>query len=240
MMKAVRVDGIGDISEEDFLASAAIDLTAPLTLIRQLSLSLLADNITQEDLHTTGERITITTERALRMVSQFSLAASDQTKLLLEPINPLVICREAIQELQPTYNAHDRYIEKLTSSRAQLIVGDRRLLRHIIIGLGDNALYYNSKQQPTRIMVQSKGSHIRIGVRDFGPVPPTHIWQNIENSVQSHGSISHSSRAKMRSTTLIAIRKLARLMGTDIGYIRHQDGATFYVDLQKSRQMSLI
>lgn len=240
MMREARGYGIDSMSEEDFLASVATDLTAPLIFIRQLGLSLSGEHTDQKSLQTTGERITITTERALRLVSQLSATTYGQTKLQLEPINPLGICRDVISELQPTYKAYGKHIEKLPRARAQLIVGDRRLLRHILIGLGDNALYYNSKEKPARIMIESKGSRIRIGVRDFGPVPPTNIWKNIDNSVIGHGVISHVSRAKMNSTTLIAVRKLARIMGTDIGYVRHQDGATFYIDLHKSRQMNLI
>jgi K+-sensing histidine kinase KdpD len=108
------------------------------------------------------------------------------------------------------------------------------------MSFSDNALFYGSKSHPIRMSITGHGDRVRIGVRDYGPAVPIDVWQQIETRVIRHAPTPLASRPHVSTIGLIAARRLAEMMGSAVGVTRHRDGATFYVDLRVSGQMSLI
>ena len=91
------------------IVAAAHELKAPLALIRQLSLELESGDYTKLERTILQRRITLTTERALRLTTDLSRAKRlDDGLFACEPLNPLTLCEEVAQEISPLYRAHNR------------------------------------------------------------------------------------------------------------------------------------
>lgn len=237
-----RFEGIEGriVDDASLIVAAAGELSSPLVLLRQLGFALSADTISEDDRRLLGEQLTLTSERALRMAASLSMTSVDQQQLQLEPINPFSICQEVVRELSPLFAAHGQTLAVQPRTRIPLLVGNRRLLEQILLSFGDNALYYGSQSHPVHMSISGKGSRIRIGVRDYGPAVPIDLWRRIENRVSHRAQSPLASRPHMSTVGLIAAKRLAELMGSAVGVIRHSDGATFYVDVNLSGQMSLL
>jgi K+-sensing histidine kinase KdpD len=184
--------------------------------------------------------MTLTSERALRMVASLSLTATNQGRLQLEPINPVSVCREVVHELTPLFAAHGQTLTIRPRSRMPLLVGDRQLLRQILLSFGDNALFYGSKEHPVDVTITERQGRVRIGVRDFGPAVPMNVWQLLEERMMQRARTPLASRPHISTVGLVAAKRLAEIMGSTVGVTRHRDGATFYIDLNISGQMSLL
>lgn len=220
--------------------ATAGELMSPLVLLRQLSLSISADSLSEQERQLLGKQLTLTSERALRLATSLSMATNAQQSLQLEPINPLSVCQEVVHELSPLFTAHGQKIILRPRSRVPLMVGNRQVLQQILMSFGDNALHYGSESHPIHMTISGHGSYVRIGVRDYGPAVPIDVWQRIEGRVSRRAVAPIATRPTTSAIALIAARRLAKMMGSAVGHIRHRDGATFYVDLKVSGQTSLL
>lgn len=228
------------LDESALTVAAASELTSPLILLRQLGLATGARDLSESERIQLSKQLTLTSERALRLVANLSMTSAQQSMLELEPINPISICKEVIHELTPLFVAHGQSIELQQRARVPLLVGNRQLLQRILLGFGDNALHYGEPDRPIRMTIHSYGSHVRIGVRDYGPAVPIDIWKRLDGRVARRVTAPLASRPHVSGIGLVAARRLAELMESKVGLIRHRDGATFYIDLHTSRQMSFI
>lgn len=229
-------------SDEAFLA-AAHELKAPLGLIRQLSLTL-ADNhqLTAAEYERILNQITLTSERALRLTSDLTRSHRQAALFPLEPINPQQLCEEVAHELTPLYRAHDKTIQVVRRHRPPLLVGNRDLLRRVLLNFGDNALYYMGDESlvELHITAHTSAEKVRVGVRDFGPAVPTDVWQTLSERLKNLAPQSIQARPHSSGLGLWAATQFAGMMNSNIGATRHRDGTSFYIDLPMSRQLSLL
>lgn len=239
-MSRLKVASESLLGEPTLGMATAGELMSPLVLLRQLSLAISAETVTEQERQLLSKQLTLTSERALRLTASLSMATNMQQELSLEPINPVSVCREVIHELAPLFMAHGQEIALKQRSRTPLLVGNRRVLQQILMSFGDNALHYGSQSHPIRLTISGHGSFVRIGVRDYGPAVPIDVWQRIEGRVARRAIAPIATRPTTSAIALIAARRMAEMMGSTVGHIRHRDGATFYVDLRISGQMSLL
>src|SRR5919199_1348035 len=207
-------------SELPFLITASHELKAPLALMRQ---------------------IVLTSERALRLTTDLSRSARLEDSLFeLEPISPYQICEEVAHELTPLYKAKGREIRVASKYRSHLAVANRDLLYRIMLNFADNALHYVEAKTPVelRASTMSHKSQIRLGVRDYGPAVSSEMWRHLQMSLGTASQTLHS-RPQSSGLGLFIAGQFARAMRGKIGATRHHDGATFYVDLTASTQLSL-
>jgi K+-sensing histidine kinase KdpD len=217
-------------------------LKAPLALIRQLSLALETGVLSLEEKTRFAQQITLTTERALRLTTNISKATRLEDSLFeLEPINPQQICEEVAHELSPLYRASGREIRVASRHRPLLVVANHDLLRRIILNFADNALHYAQSEAPVELAVRSHGggAHVRMGVRDYGPEIPSDLWKRLQKNIGTSAQTLHA-RPQSSGLGLYIAGQFAGAMHGRIGAIRHQDGATFYVDMGASTQLSLL
>lgn len=238
--ESVGTDGGFSLDEPTLISAAASELTAPLVLMRQLSLALSDDSLSAAERKKLTERLTLTTERALRMTRQLGVNADAPQLLALEPVNAVTLCKEVVHELAPLFNAHGRAIAVKPRTKIPLLIADRQLLRKILVGLGDNALHYGSDKKPVELTIAVAGDKVRLGVRDYGPAVPSDIWQRLEGRVSRRSAVPLARRPQTSGVGLVTARKLTEMMGGMIGVTRHRDGATFYVDMHVSGQMNLL
>lgn len=228
------VDGLSSV------VAAAHELKSPLALVRQLSLMLEMGELSPDESHRLLRQISLTSERALRLTSDLTRAARlDGAMFDLEPINPIQLCEDIVHELTPLFAAHGRNVHLRGRRNPLLLVANRDLLRRIIINFSDNALHYSLEGSPVEIEVRSlqAGQVIRLGVRDHGPAISNDIWKSLRTKLSVAPQPVHS-RPQSSGLGLYIASQFADAMNGSIGVTRHHDGATFYVDLSASRQLS--
>jgi signal transduction histidine kinase len=225
-----------------FVVTAAHELKAPLALVRQLSLTLEQGSVTPAERERMLRQIVLVSERALRLTTDLSRSSRLQDSLFeLEPLNPQQICEEVAHELMPLYKARGREIHVTSRYRPMLVVANRDLLRRIMLNFGDNALHYGDEGAPVELRagIREDGARIRLGVRDYGPAVPIDMWQQLQSHLGSSTQVLHA-RPQSSGLGLYVAGQFAEAMQGKIGATRHRDGATFYVDLTASTQMSLL
>jgi len=228
------------------LTAAAHELKAPLALVRQLALRL-EDDLENEHLSDSQklkllQQITLTSERALRLTSDLTKAARlDSMLFILEPINPEQLCRDIVSELTPLFEAYGKSVSVVGRKHPLLLVANRDLLRRILLGFSDNALHYTQPGTAVHLQIKAfkKAGTIRIGVRDFGPALSSDMWRKLQKKLKTAPQAVHA-RPESSGLGLYIAHQFAEAMNGTIGAVRHKDGATFYVELQASSQLSLL
>lgn len=217
------------------IVAAAHELKSPLALMRQLALSIDGE-LSESQMQQIADRIEMTSDRALRLVDDMSQTQRLQDGLFeLEPVNPAALCDEVIDEISPLYRAHSREIRAVRRRRYPLVVANRSLLRRIILGFADNALHYSLDGMPVTLQTHMVGDRVRISVRDRGPGVSTKLKRSLSNRPTLQAP---SRRPASSGLGLYVARQFAQAMNGRVGVTRHQDGASFYVELSGSTQMS--
>ncbi len=222
--------------------AAAHELKAPLALVRQLALTIEDGDCTPADVQKYAHQISLTSERALRMTTGLTKASRLEDSLFsLEPLNPVSLCEEVVEELAPLYNARGKRLQMAPRQRPLLALANRDLLRRILMNFADNALHYSDEETPVVITAKSydNGSTIRLGVRDYGPALPAKLWRRMEKSLGRHAQPLHN-RPESSGIGMYISSQFAQAMDAEVGATRHRDGATFYVDVSASTQMRLL
>ena len=230
-----------DAYEVSSLTAAAHELNSPIALMRQLALRLDAGDVSPQQRRLI-QQITLTSERALRLTSDLTRSARLEDALFeLEPINPEQLCRDIATELAPLFEAHGRSLAVSHRAHPLLLVANRDLLRRILTNFSDNALHYSQPGTAVHMQIQAftKTGTVRVGIRDFGPALSSDMWRALRKKLK-HAPQAVHARPQSSGLGLFIASQFAEAMDGTIGATRHRDGATFYVELQASRQLSLL
>ncbi|MBC7512072.1 HAMP domain-containing histidine kinase [Candidatus Saccharibacteria bacterium] len=233
-------EGSGLVRRVTGIGVAAHELKSPLVLLRQLSLELADDALTEHERARIAVQMTLVTEKALRLTSDLTRVES-QTKLFeLTPVNPLDVARDVRSELQSLYSAHGRLLRVSRIHTLPPVIANRDLLRRILLNFADNALHYTGPDDVVELQAQllADRSSVRLSIRDYGPHMPLANWKRLVTTLSDKQSVH--SRPQSSGLGLYISHEFARHMNGRIGAIRHQDGASFYVELPVSRQLSLL
>ena len=224
------------------LIAAAHELKAPLALVRQLALRLEEGGLTEAEQKRLIRQSILTSERALRLTGDLTKSARlDSGLFTLEPINPEQLCRDIAVELAPLFDAYGKQVTVKSRRHPLLLVANRDLLRRILLGFSDNALHYSQDGTAVHMQIQAfkRAGVIRIGVRDFGPALSGDMWRKLQKKLRDSPQSIHARPESSGLGSYIA-SQFAEAMNGRIGAVRHKDGATFYVELQASSQLSLL
>lgn len=226
-------------SSIDPLLVVAHELKEPLALIRYLSLAISSGASQDDDSKRRAiEQIYQTAERTLRLTTNLSKTADAQMELFsTEAVDVARILNDVKQEVLPLYRLSNREITFSKRRQSLAVVANYDLLRRVIVEFADNALHYSDVDGMVELFVQisSKNQAARIGVRDYGPALPNNVWQGLTRDARSIARRPSSSGLGLRIAD-----SFARRMNGRVGAIRHRDGASFYVELPLSRQLSLL
>ncbi len=224
------------------VVAAAHELKSPLALVRQLSFMLEDETLNLAERQKLLSQIRLTSERALRLTGDLTRAARLEDAMFeLEPINPWQLCDDIVHELTPLFAAHGRALTIRPHRHPLLLVANRDLLRRIVMNFSDNALHYSEAGAAVELQIKSlqAGKIIRVGVRDFGPALSSDMWRTLQQKLATAPQTVHA-RPQSSGLGLYIAGMFAQAMHGSIGMTRHRDGATFYVDLQASQQLSLL
>ena len=236
---AVGSSGISDVPS---LIAAVHELKSPLALMRQMALILEAGDCGAKEIEVLAHRMTLTSERALRLTADLTRASRLEGSLFdLEPINPVSLLEDVAHELEPLYKAKGRTLQVVGRRRSLLAVANPDLLRRVVANFVDNALHYCNNDTPVQLSAKSflKGEGIRLSVRDYGPALPANVWKMIDQNLGVRAQPLHT-RPESSGLGMYVAGQFAQAMGARLGTIRHRDGATFYIDLNASTQMRLL
>lgn len=239
----------GDKLDSDLapLLAAAHELKTPLAVINYLSSMLRTSDskMTSAERDQYLERIALSTARMSRLVEGFTLGYrlqnSNQANFFeLEPVNIATTAEDIIHQLSPLAKQLDQSIKLHVSSRSTLAVANQQLLGSVLTNLCDNALKHSPKGSNVAVTLTQSGNWVRSSVSDNGAEVSRHDLLRLRGSLgkelQPLAGRSHSS-----GLGLYIVSQLARAMGGSLGSIcHHKRGATFFVDLQRSYQTSLI
>lgn len=219
---------------------AAHELKSPLVLLRQLSMELADSDVTERERDRIIEQMRCISEKALRLTSDLTRAESQQSLFMLAPVNPLDVARDVRGELDGLYKAHGRQLRVSRIRHLPPVIANRDLLRRILLNFADNALHYADVDGAVELQAQllAERSVVRLGVRDYGPHMSRSHWQKLTRTLHE-GQPVHQ-RPQSSGLGLYIAHQFAENMNGRIGAIRHQDGATFYVELPVSHQLSLL
>lgn len=242
-MRASRGDtsGGGTITDISSVSIAAHELKSPLVLLRQLSLDLASNVLSEVEQKRVTEQLVQVSEKALRLTSDLTRAGRMQTMLFpLEPVNPISVCDDVTFELERLYAAHGRMLRRSRIRHLPPVVANRDLLRRILLNFADNALHYSDENGVVELHAQllREAGLVRVGVRDYGPAISMKNWRELMRLMGSVKSVQ--ARPQSSGLGLYIAQQFAETMNGRIGATRHRNGASFYVELPISKQLSLL
>ncbi|MFZ1458283.1 MAG: HAMP domain-containing sensor histidine kinase [Candidatus Saccharimonadales bacterium] len=222
-------------SDVPTILAAAHELKSPLVLIRQLALEL--EDGGGNDIAAT--RIRLTAERSLQLVEGLTrVARLEDAMFECEPITLSSLYDDVAHEMMPLARALGQTIRVVVPSGSVTAVGNRTLLRSVMVGLCDNALTHNDPAQSIVLGARRAGDRIVASVRDFGPETSmlAEVRRNLGTSPQAM-----SARPRSSGLGLLIAQQFAEYMDGRLVLRRHRDaGATFSVSLPASQQLSLL
>ncbi len=217
------------------LLAAAHELKSPLVLIRQLALELREAGDT-----VAAERIQLTAERSLQLVEGLTRVARMEDALFeSEPITLSSLYSDIAHEMSPLAKALGQSMQITIPRGATTVVGNRTLLRSIMMGLCDNALTHNTPDQPVILGAACRGDHVIASVRDFGP--ETSHLREIKRNMSRRMPQALDSRPRSSGLGLMIAGRFAESMNGTLQMQRHRGaGVTFSLSLPASQQLSLL
>jgi len=119
-------------------------------------------------------------------------------------------------------------------------VANRDLLRRILVGFADNALHYSDIDGVVELHAQLLRDKklVRLGVRDYGPALSNKNWRQLVRNLGATQPVQ--ARPQSSGLGLYIAHQFAVSMNGRIGAVRHRDGASFYVELPISQQLTLL
>lgn len=221
------------------VVTVAHELKAPLSLMRQLALSIEFEQ-DRESIGRTAERMVATSERALKQVNDLvKVARLSDGMFEMEPVNPRRVCDEVVSELWQLFRFNRREVVFDYRNREKLAVGNHDLLYSVMYNFCLNAMNYGGEDMPSEVFVRNSKTGIRLGVRDYGPCIPTSIWREIREQ-GANRPLSTAMRPGSSGLGLYIASRFIEHMDGRFGLTRHRDGTSFFVDLPISKQLSFI
>ncbi|MDR1969813.1 MAG: HAMP domain-containing histidine kinase [Candidatus Nomurabacteria bacterium] len=221
------------------LVVAAHELKTPLVLVRQLSLQLdeTENAVARAEII---RRIRLTSEKSLRLVDNLTRAARLESAMFeMEPVILSNLCHEVVDELLPLSTVLGQEFQVKIGKSPLVAVGNRDLLRSLIMGLVDNALQYNSPGVPVEISARIRRGEAELAVRDYGATINLADFRHLRESLGTR-AMPIAARPLSSGLGLLIAQKFAIAMSGRLSVERHRRGGlTFRAHLPVSQQMSL-
>jgi two-component system phosphate regulon sensor histidine kinase PhoR len=219
------------------LTACAQELKTPLILMRQLAYEMenAPDAARQAEI---CRQMRLTAERSLRLADNLTkLARLEDALFELEPVQVVGLCREVVDELAPKAKAGAVVVK--STRQAPVCIGNRELLRALLIGLIDNALQYDSEGEIIITARLSRGG-MELAVRDHGPTIDLAHFRKLKDSL-GRFSLPVAARPLASGLGIAVAEKFACAMNGELTMSRHHSGGTtFRALLPTSRQLSML
>ena len=216
---------------------AAHELKSPLTILRQLALSMDLDDA--KALERTKMQMVSVSERALNQVNDLTKVARLEDGLFtLEPVSIRAVCDDVMKELRFLYRENYRGVVEKYVNKSRLVIANREMLYSVIYNFCSNAIRYSDEDTRIEVTVRDRKGKVELNVRDFGPALPTKIWRDLKQ-----GWINEPTAIAMRPGSsglgLYIASKFSKYMNAEVSAVRHRDGTSFKLILPVSKQATL-
>lgn len=224
------------VREVDSILVAAHELKAPVSLLRQLALSLELTDTTAEQRRICAQMVNVS-ERALLQVNDLAKVARLEDGLFdMEPVSVRGVCELVSRDINPLFGYDRKALQvKYHNRNHKLAIANAELLYSVIYNFCVNAIHYSESNTTSVLTVSDESSKIKVTVRDFGPALPKKIWTQLRR-----GGLDQPSAITMRPGSsglgLYISSRFAEYMNAQLGAVRHRDGTSFFVELPISRQ----
>jgi histidine kinase len=217
---------------------AAHELKAPLSVLRQLALSMDFDDEKSSLEHLQSQMISVS-ERAIKQVNDLTKISRLEDGLFeMEPVSIRAVCDDVTRELNYLFRYNQRDLFVKYTNKSKLVTANRDLLHSIIYNFLLNAMHYSGKETRSELIVSNSKDKVKVLIRDFGPALPMDVWRELKRGwVEKPTSIA--MRPGSSGLGLYIASKFARYMNAEIGAVRHRDGTSFFVELPISMQARL-
>jgi len=227
------------------IAAAAHELKTPLTLISHISQMLADDELgmTERERLRYVQRLQMVSARTLRLVQHVTLGyrLEDATQLAfafaLEPVNAREVCETVLHELTPYAREYQQELQFKTNVRPQLVLANRDILYDVVVNLVDNAIRHNTPGQVVEVAAATHRERVRLNVHDTGENISQHDLNRLRQNLGAPQPLS--GHAGTSGLGLYVVNQLTLAMGGSLGLGRARQGTTFFVDLLRSKQLSL-
>lgn len=235
-----------DETQLDVFVAAAHELKAPLVLLRHLAHSLDEDSdLSDFERRQNLQRLSFTTDRMMRLVQQLTLSyrleqdGQSHFSFQLEPLSITEVCDQALHELTPYAKEYKQELRLRGRHCPHLVLANREILHDIVVNLVDNAIRHNQSGGVVDVTSFCKGEQVRLQVHDSGVGVLQSELAQLRHTIGRQAQ-PLSGRSGSSGLGLYIVGQLAEAMGGGLGLGRSENGATFFVDLLRSRQMSLL
>ena len=224
-------------SEVSSILIAAHELKAPMSLIRQLALSLDLEN--QDANSNVRSQIIDVSERAIKQVNDLTKIAHLEDGLFkMEPVSVRGVCDDVVAELKHLFRFNNRELNIRYTNQSRLVIANSDLLHSVVYNFCLNAMHYSDQETLSELTVQDHDGRVRVGVRDFGPALPMDVWREMKRG-WIEKPVSIAMRPGSSGLGLYIASTFSRYMNAEVGAVRHRDGTSFFVELPISKQASL-
>lgn len=227
--------------EVDGILVAAHELKEPLVDLRQLALSF--DRLDAGGEQIRNEMVSVS-ERAIRQVNDLlKLRRLEGGMFTMEPVAVRAVCDEVTEELMGLFGYNRRDLKVKYSKRAGLVVANRELFKSVVWNFLVDGMRYGgeacgSEGVRSELFAGDYRDKVRVVVRDYGPALPTEVWREMQKGFVDQPT-SIAMRPGSSGLGLYIASRFSRYMGAKVGAVRHRDGTSFFVELNKSKQASL-
>lgn len=225
----------GEVNNILFMAH---ELKAPLSLLRQLALSLELVSDPREITRIKSQMVGVS-DRALKQVNDLSRIARLEDGLFqMEPVAIRSVCDDVLHELQHLFRFNNRDLAVHYTNRSRLVIANRELLFSVIYNFCLNAMHYSHQETKSSLTIRDYYDSVRVDIRDYGPTLPTDVWRELKRGWLKKPT-SIAMRPGSSGLGLYIASKFSRYMHSEIGAIRHHDGTSFFIKLPISKQTQL-
>ena len=236
-----EVSGVYSYDGSATLAAAAHELQAPLILMKQLSETLQSFELKENERTAYFQRLLVTSERMLHLtqhlLSNFALREQSELQLEMEPINVSHICEDILQEFTAQAAAKKQILQ--LAQGKHVAIAHREAVRGIVASLVDNALQHAPDTSIVNISTSSRNDHVRLRVSDDGLAVSLAELRHLNHHAgrQRQPLITRGATSGLG---LYLASQFAEAMGGQLGVGRRSGGGDFFVDMLRSRQLSLL
>jgi signal transduction histidine kinase len=178
----------------DFIALAAHELRAPITVIRGY-VDVLGDELGEQlspDQKELLTRIDVSTLRLAGYINNIlNVSKYDHAhlKLFLKEDSLLEILREIARDLTARASTMGRKLTFRIPANLPTIAADRNSLSEVITNFVDNAIKYSDEGGEVVVAAEVKGNFVEMSVQDFGiGMPPSVVANLFKKFYRSHRS----------------------------------------------------
>ncbi|MCL2371568.1 hypothetical protein FWC63_02380, partial [Candidatus Saccharibacteria bacterium] len=144
-----------------------------------------------------------------------------------EPVAVRGVVEEVRQDFGQFWRLVNERPEVETPKRQLLVDVNRRVVKCFLSSLLAESLQFS---RSGRVFARGTRGRVQLGVRDFGPALPRNFTYEAGRTLPL--------RPRSRAAFLM-IHELSQAMGAELLTTSHIDGASFFIELAESRQVSL-